>query len=647
MAATCHLSRECNRVALLCAEAGERREASVEGGPGVLPLREMLHGEMEPEIESSSMSKRLIRSLSHKLKKIGRSSNREEQEKEKRNSNSGCLGFYGRGGGCRVGADTFDGIALFGDSTFRRNSSAGEGGYGCVSLDTGFGRLGGVCSSSEDQWSRVDCFSYGGAERFWRRNSRKAIEDRRLDSSNDLSSPSCENRVAMLSDDILQMCLARASLTTIMNARLVCKRWNLLASTSHFMQMRQDFKFQTPWIFLFGAVKNGLCVGQVRALDVTADKWHKIEAECLKGRFLFSVISVGTSVYIVGGCSNISNSGQVEGFGYRKHREVVVFNPLSSSWSKAASMHNARSTPSLGVFEAYDLNHGVLMKQWSSNSRGGASQLCNSRSRMRRVSEVYDDPHKFSQRRHIGDAISETDPPLESRGQPSCSSTSHNFENGNAKARRFFLIVVGGRGLWDEPLVSGEIYDSLSNRWVEIERLPADFGAVCTGAVCNRRFYVYSESDKLAAYDLERGVWIGIQTAHSPLHIHRYLPKLVSCCDRLFMLCVSWCERDGRVNREDNKATRILWELDVGLHTWREVSRHPDAPMDQEAEFVADNGRIYGVEMFKIFGQVLDFLTSCDVSDSTMKWSRITRKHVALDLDAHSCWTKSLVVLPL
>lgn len=81
--------------------------------------------------------------------------------------------------------------------------------------------------------------------------------------------------------------------------------------------------------------------------------------------------------------------------------------------------------------------------------------------------------------------------------------------------------------------------------------------------------------------------------------------------------------------------------------SWNEVSVHPDAPMDWNAAFVADRKHIFGVEMFKIFGQVLDFLTVCDVSEKRMNWSHISRNHMAYELDTTSCMTKSLAVLHL
>ena len=67
-------------------------------------------------------------------------------------------------------------------------------------------------------------------------------------------------------------------------------------------------------------------------------------------------------------------------------------------------------------------------------------------------------------------------------------------------------------------------------------------------------------------------------------------------------------------------SVRKLWELDLVYLTWNEVSVHPDAPMDWNSLFVADKNLIFGIEMFKIFGQVMEFLTMCDVSNPKMKW---------------------------
>jgi hypothetical protein len=61
---------------------------------------------------------------------------------------------------------------------------------------------------------------------------------------------------------------------------------------------------------------------------------------------------------------------------------------------------------------------------------------------------------------------------------------------------------------------------------------------------------------------------------------------------------------------------------------------------------VADKNLIFGVEMFKIFGQVLDFFTVCDVTDMS-NWNHISRNHVTHELDGSSCVTKSVAVLHL
>ncbi|KAL0361867.1 UNVERIFIED_CONTAM: F-box/kelch-repeat protein [Sesamum radiatum] len=112
------------------------------------------------------------------------------------------------------------------------------------------------------------------------------------------------------------------------------------------------------------------------------------------------------------------------------------------------------------------------------------------------------------------------------------------------------------------------------------------------------------------------------------------------------MLSVSWCEGDGQIGRR-NKAVRKLWELDLIHFTWKELSVHPDAPMDWSAAFVADKEFIFGVEMFKIFGQVLEFVTMFNVSYVGARWSHVSRNHVGHDLDAASCMTKSVAMLRL
>ncbi|GJZ58931.1 hypothetical protein Tco_0614747 [Tanacetum coccineum] len=64
-------------------------------------------------------------------------------------------------------------------------------------------------------------------------------------------------------------------------------------------------------------------------------------------------------------------------------------------------------------------------------------------------------------------------------------------------------------------------------------------------------------------------------------------------------------------------SVRPVGELDFVGYKCNEISTHPDAPMDWNAIFVGDKYLVFGVEMFKIFGQVLDFVTMFDVSDAS------------------------------
>ncbi|PSR99501.1 F-box/kelch-repeat protein [Actinidia chinensis var. chinensis] len=576
--------------------------------------RLMGEGSLRRDFEALSLSQRLVRSVSQKLKKKNHIDEGEEED-DVRGVSLRCLTLYVRGGGCKVGADTSD---EFGDPGSRRRSSASEEGKGFAS----------ICGTDE---ATVDCFSYGVKEKLWRRNNRKALE---LEES-----PKNSRMHVFLPDDILEMCLMRLPLTSLMNARLVCRKWRYLTSTPRFMQMRREGLYQSPWLFVFGVVKDGYCSGEIHALDVSLNQWHRLDAEVLKGRFLFSVASIWDDIYIVGGCSSLTNYGKVDRSSFKTHKGVLVFSPLTRSWHKVASMKHARSTPVLGICE---ISSDCVITRNQQNRQ----ERRFPRSRIGVVSDIYEDPHRLSVRRQLRNSLDENDVSLFSNVKPH-KVVKQRSDHSNAKdCKRFVMIAVGGLGSWDEPLDSGEIYDSVSNKWTEIQRLPVDFGAVCSGVVCDGIFFVYSENDKLAGYDIERGYWVGIQTFPSPPRVLEYYPKLIACNSRLFMLSVSWCEGDGEIGRR-NKAVRKLWELDLMHLNWTEVSTHPDAPMDWNAAFVADQNFIFGVEMFKIFGQVLDFLTMCDVSDTEVKWSHISRNHVAHELDASSCMTKSMAVLHL
>ncbi|KAF5943198.1 hypothetical protein HYC85_020840 [Camellia sinensis] len=573
----------------------------------------MGEGSLCRDFEALSLSRRLLRSFSQKFKKKNHSVEGEEEEDDARGISLGCLTLYGRGGGCKVGADTSE---EFGDPSGRRRSSASEEGKGYTAL----------CGTED---TTVDCFSYG-VEKFWRRNNRKVLE---LEESQQNS-----RMHVFLPDDILEMCLVRLPLTSLMNARLVCRKWRNLTTTPRFMQMRREGLYQSPWLFVFGVVNDGYCSGEIHALDVSLNQWHRLDAEVLKGRFLFSVASVLDDIYIVGGCSSLTNYGKLDRSSFKTHKGVLVFSPITRSWHKVASMKHARSKPVLGICE---ISSDCLIIRNQQNRQ----ERRFSKSRVGGASDVYEDPHRVSVRRQFRSALDETDVSLLPNVKP--YKFVQKGDHSNTKdCKRCVLIAVGGLGSWDEPLDSGEIYDPVSNKWMEIQRLPVDFGVVCSGVVCNGMFYVFSETDKLAGYDTERSYWVRIQTCPSPPRVHEYYPKLISCNGRLFMLSVSWCEGDGQIGRR-NKAVRKLWELDLMHLSWTEVSTHPDAPMDWNAAFIADRNLIFGVEMFKIFGQVLDFLTMCDVSDERMTWSHVSRNHATHELDASSCMTKSMAVLHL
>lgn len=690
----------------------------------------------DEDLSSLSMPKKLIRSVSLKLRKMNL---RIEQEGEGQVDEEGgidtelgkerwaagkCLGLYGKSVRCRVGAEMM-GEEMVTESNgprkvvgdIARENPDGESDCrrehrGCLALDAGIGRLrawsrkdtiadevGGSRSSKvrgadgsganslagDGNWverkerGRLECFAYAGAEKIWRRNIKKSTERRITTGWKE------ERHRPSLPDDIVEMCLARASFVTVMNARLVCRKWRMLTTTAHFMQMRASCLSQKPWLFLFGLSRDGVCTGQIQALDTSMDKWHRIDADILRGRFMFSVASAGSSIYIIGGCSTSSNSGRMDKTSHKTHKAVFTYSPVVGSWKKAAPMRTPRALPIVGVFETHCGSRGFLGHSGRRNSssfedeglgeqrgnkgkissiqgRYGRVATCSTsrslESRRNRCSDVYGGLQKVTGRRQLWEVFHETKMSDSGRALPSSSALDLGktafgklFEEERdqeklKETKTFGLIVAGGQGLWNEPLDSAEIYDPISNKWREIARLPADHGVVCAGVVCNGAFYVYSESDKLAAYDFEKGGWIGIQITQSPVRLPEYFPKLVSCRGRLFMFCVSWCEREDGHNGTD-KATRKLWELDLSSYSWTEISRHPDAPLDWNAAFVGDGDRIYGVEMFKIFGQVLDFITVCDVSGPTVKWGRISREHVAQDMDPSSCMTKTAVVVQL
>lgn len=434
----------------------------------------------------------------------------------------------------------------------------------------------------------------------------------------------CSAPEISLPDDVLEMILVRLPLRNLIAARLVCKKWSRMIVSPQFMRLRSECGQKNPWLFLFGLTRKGVHLGEIFALDVVEDNWHVIRNDLLKGRFMFSVVSIAMDIYVIGGCTSLN-----------PNKGAFVISPLTNSWREICNMKVARSEPVVGVF--------VVSSKCSifQNHEDGRDQIRQrSRTRSCGVSDVYEDPHRFSLRRQLRDALNDNTNSVEARRKPSVLVG----KKANSQPK-FALIVVGGSGSGSEPLDSGEIYDPITDNWIEIARLPEDFGPVCSGAVCSGKFYVHSSVfNILASYDLERGFWVVIRISEPPPCIESYNPKLVSCRARLFMCGVCWSEEDLPANRPE-QVVRKLWELDTATHSWIEVTTHPDAPMDKHVAFAAEGERIYGVDMFRVFGRTLDFVTASHVSDTGIEWKHISRKHAGHEACKYSCMSKAIVVL--
>ncbi|KAJ0966788.1 hypothetical protein J5N97_023705 [Dioscorea zingiberensis] len=578
---------------------------------------------LQRDISALSLSKRLANSVSLNLvkkkdklkKKCIQGVYQSQESSQTMCSSSGLISRYLRGGGCRVGAcEEFD-------LSFRKKSN--------VSDDCMLHRL-----ASGVEIINVECFSNGTTGLFQKKTSKKA---------KDVETNVCEPEPVFrfsVPDEVIEMILIRLPLKSLLAARRVCKKWRFLTTTPHFMRLRLEGSHQSPWLFLFSIASDRSYHGEMHALDVSQDQWHRISDDVLKNRFMFSVASIGTEIYIVGGCSSSVHSDlPLNDYSYKEHKGVLVFNSLTGLWRKATAMNSARLKPILGVFHV-SANCSLFYEKINLSSN------LHLKSRAGMVSDVYEDPHRFSLRCQLSGSLNEAHHSPEMNRET--STLTREKSNNQLK---FALIVVGGHriprdGSLYHPLETGEVYDPETNRWIEIARLPRDFGTVCSGAVCDAKFYVYSENDKLAVYDLEMGFWVTIQMSQPPPRLQEYKLNLVSCKGRLYMLCVSWCGTEGQMNRRE-KAVRKLWEFDLWYHTWSEVSRHPDAPMDRNATFVVDGDKIYGLEMFKIFGQLLDFLTVCCISDPEPQWGRLSRKHALSEADSISFLTKTMLVLQL
>ncbi|KAL3684549.1 hypothetical protein R1sor_002571 [Riccia sorocarpa] len=516
------------------------------------------------------------------------------------------------------------------------------------------------------------CFGCGGPS-MWRYKERKRNEvdgvvtlpHRLKTKKENFLSP--VDGTPTLPDDILEMCLARVPFVSLMRAKAVCKKWKALSSTPHFLQLRERIFSPEPWLFLFGLSRDGVCLGEIQALDPTANTWHTIKAEPLTGRLLYSVTAISSSVYVIGGCStnSLSGSSRSDKSTVRTLKSVDMYTPITGSWKKVCPMTTERASPIVGVFPQKDLRTGGSGREIGHRTGRG---------HMSRVSDPFIEFQSLSRRqfrqrslRRGGElAVFEGTDNAGEANNPGLSgqywgSRIGKYDEGlempwinsrrdrlSKEQRRFGLIAVGGHGKWTEQLDSAEIYDPLIDRWREIASLPADHGAPCAGVVCKNSFYVYSQSNKLAAYDLEHEHWRSIRVSQGPSRLLDYTPKLVSCKGRVFLFGVAWgVLADGG----SEMATRKIWELyqEPTFVGWVKVSQHPDAPLDWNAVFVADDEKIYGVEMFKIFGQMLDFVTICKLSGSEpMIWERVSRMQTAMHaIDPSSNLTKTAAVVHL
>jgi hypothetical protein len=278
--------------------------------------------------------------------------------------------------------------------------------------------------------------------------------------------------IFLLPDDILEMCLNRLPLTSLKNARIVCKKWSSLIIERRLLQIRKEAKYQNLWLFVLGTMQHtrDVSVNKIHALDLSRDEWHVIDADFLKGRFMFSVAGIRDGIFIVGGRSK-GDSCFIKPL-KKTHKEVMFFNPVTKSCHKLQSMKYARCDPILGVTE-----HSII---------------------------------PYIRQRRSGDS----------------NSSSKDIK------RSFLLIALGG--IDDDKLMyCGEMYDSLTNKWTQIQRLPLDFGSPNSGNVCGKMFYVISKIHKLAAYDIERGFWFAIETSSLPPK-PPIEPKLVSSNDRFY-----------------------------------------------------------------------------------------------------------------
>jgi len=141
----------------------------------------------------------------------------------------------------------------------------------------------------------------------------------------------------------------------------------------------------------------------------------------------------------------------------KEHNEVVFFNAVTKTWHNMPSMKYSRALPLLGVIE-----DSII-------------------------------PYKYSS------FISKMAMTCKFGGQ---WKSDHSTTSSTVFKRSFLLIAIGRTE--NESLYRGEIYDSSTNEWTDIQSLPLDFGGISSGTVCKSKFYVCSRNEKLAAWHRKR-----------------------------------------------------------------------------------------------------------------------------------------------
>ncbi|KAL2603074.1 hypothetical protein R1flu_017212 [Riccia fluitans] len=349
-----------------------------------------------------------------------------------------------------------------------------------------------------------------------------------------------------LPDDILEMLrvLARTPFVSLMRTKAVCKKWESSflnfpfssAEGAHLLSgaLAVPLRASPRWCLSGGNSGFGSNCQQMA---------HNKGREPLTGRLLYSVTAVSSSIYVVGGCSTNASRGST-----RSEKSTV---------RTLKSVEYVHSPYWVLEEEEFKTRRRTCRVRGNGERSGGTNQRLSEQYREGRFSkhEVPETPWSNSRRDRL-----------------------------SKEQRRFGLIAVGGHGKWTEQLDSAEIYDPLTDRWREIASLPVDHGAPCAGVVCKNAFYVYSQSNKLAAYDLDHEHWRSIRVSQGPPRLLDYAPRLVSCKDRVFLFGVAWgVVADGG----HEMASRKIWELchEPTFVGWVKVSQHPDAPLDRNAIF--------------------------------------------------------------